>query len=193
MSAVLMLSSCIPEVPTAPANTAKPDNPLVGDWEMTRERIEPSVPVPDLALNMVSSDSPTWSIADTSQGLVITFNGNETWFTTPMFGLDGVSIDKKPTIVEVGESSSSLTFKSGGSVYVDKVMSIPGVDLKVEKISVNYEDTVSVVSSSRDTMSATISVSLSGKYFAEEAESGLLEERRIDPRSATITYSGKRK
>jgi hypothetical protein len=39
--------------------------------------------------------------------------------------LDGVSIDKKPTIVDAGQSSSSLTFKSGGSVYVDKVMSIP--------------------------------------------------------------------
>lgn len=188
-----MLSSCVQEVPATPANLANPDNPLVGDWKMTRERIEPSVPIPDLALNMIISDSPTWSIADTSQGLVITFNGHDTWFTTPMFGVDGVSVDKKPTIVDVGKSPSSLTFKSGGSIYVGKVMSIPGVNLKVEKISVNYEDTVSVISSSPDTLSATISVNLSGKYFAEEAESGLLEERRIDPHRATITYSGKRK
>jgi hypothetical protein len=159
---------------------------------MVRESIEPSVPIPDLVLNMIISDSPTWIIANTLRGLAITYDGHETWFNIPRFGVEGVSVEKKPTIVDVGTSSSSLTFKSGGTIYVGKVMSIPGINPRVEKINITYQDNVSIFSSSPETLSATISINLSGKYFVEGAESGSLEDRKIDPLRATITYSGKR-
>lgn len=187
MIGMILISGCITIYAPAGTQTSSQD-PLVGEWQMTRASINPSIPFPDLMVNQLISDRATWKITRESNGLLkITYDGRDTWYNTL-----GISIDKKPTAVTEGTSHNFCTFTSTGSIYIDKVPSLPGVTQRMEQVSITYDDAVQTALSTADKMTGTVTINIQGKYYGE-MEIGGMKWKNIDSYRSVITYNGSRK
>jgi len=184
---MILISGCITiYAPSGPQSSSQ--DPLVGEWQMTRTGISPAIPLPDLIINQLISDKATWKITRESNGqLKIAYDGRDTWYKTL-----GISADKKSTTANEAASHSSCTFISSGGIYVDKVPSFPGITQRIEQVSITYDDSVQTVLSSASKIAATITVNVQGKYYGE-MEIGGMKWKPIDSYRATITYEGTKK
>lgn len=188
MLCLLLLAGCI-TIYSPPQQTSSPQDPLVGEWQMTRVSISPPIPLPEFFVNQMVSDKAIWKITRDSNNLLkITYDGRETWYKTP-----GISVEKKPTMVsEDMPSHASCTFSSGGSLYIDKIPSVPGIMQRIEQVSITYDDAVRAVLLSNIKLSATITMTIQGKYYGE-METGGMKWKTLDSQRTTITYEGTRK
>ena len=187
---VLFLTSCSITLYKKSSSQDSAQDPLVGEWQMTRLSITPALPIPEIIINQLISDKATWKISSQGGQLTIKYDGRDTWYKS----IIGLQIDKKPTIATVDPSKTSCTFTSGGSINVDKLPAILSAisQQKMEQINVNFDDKVQIKLVSANKITATINVTTSGKYSGETEFGGGMKLKTLQ-QNITITYEGIRK
>jgi len=188
IAGMILASGCITiQMPPSPQNTSQ--DSLVGEWKMIRTGISPALPVPELLVNQLISDKPTWKIIRESTGLLkITYDGSDTWYKSL-----GTTSNKQTTTVTEGSAHNSCTFSSGGGIYLESIPSIPGLSPRMEQISITYTDSVLTVYMPSGKLDATITVHIQGKYYGETEYGGAMTWKNIDSHKSVISYTGTRK
>jgi hypothetical protein len=165
-------------------------DPIIGEWVMTRSSIQPSLPLPEIALNQFIPDKGTWKFSRQSGKLTLKYDGRDTWYKT----IPGLDINRKPTTVSEVMGKAPYIFSGGGGLNLDQLPIVLSqlFNRKMEQISFNYTDDVQVILPSNNRISSTISVNISGKYYGETEIPGTMKWKTLD-QSFTIIYDGDKK
>jgi hypothetical protein len=188
---MILLTGCITiYAPTSSSPGGTSPEPLIGEWQMTRLSINPPIPIPDILLNQLISEKATWKIFRQSGKLLISYDGNDTWYKTTI----GLQINKRPIAVTENAAKTSCTFTGGSNINVDKLPGLLSVisPQKMEQISISFDDKVQINLATTNKLAATINVTVNGKYYGETEFGGTMKWKTLQ-QSNTITYEGTRK
>lgn len=189
MLVTLLLTSCITIYEKSSPKDSTQD-PMVGEWQMTRLGITPALPIPDIIINQLISDKATWKLVRQGGQLTIKYDGRDTWYKS----IIGLQIDRKPTTAVEDASRTSCNFAGGGSINLEKLPVILSAisPQKIEQISVSFDDKVQLKLASASKLTATINVMVNGKYYGETEYGGSMKWKTLQ-QNITITYEGTRK
>lgn len=189
-----------------PAESYDPLWPLLGEWKLERVGLNRDLPVPNIVLNRVIEEKPTWKLSRLEENkLKWDYNGKELWFNTL-----GQSVQPGVTITTEDESGTWCTVDRSGTLYME---SLPGLfnfilsigsrqeNKKIEKITINYDDEVKLKYGEKNKATVTITVDAKGKYLATRevfnAETGQKEEKQVwkefEQRDLILTYEAVKK
>jgi len=161
---------------------------LVGNWEMTRQNIQPEIPglVPDFLINQIMPVKERWVIEPSSNDLTIRYGSRDTWYKKS-FLLGGLT--EGSTTALAGNQGSSYTFQTPVQYY-RKSLPFP-LNLLVGAITeIKASATNSVnVSVSGNNMRATITIDNVQGTFLEKDKNGNLMTKEIHY-NGTIIYEG---
>jgi hypothetical protein len=189
----ILASGCIKIVTddSTTGNTKAPNEPILGEWSMTRTAIDPKLPIPDILVSQVVPQTSTWKFQRASGKLTLRYDGNDTWYKIPL----GVSIKKKTVTVSENSGKAPYLFTGGGSIDLSQISAIisQAMGQKIEQTTIDFNDEIAVsfIQGNNSKIRAVITVNASGKYYGE-METGGMKWKNLQQNLA-ITYDGIKK
>ncbi len=143
--------------------------PLLGQWKLQRTSVSMDHSIPDMALNRIVPQKPTWELTRVGgHQLKWTYDGSDYWFKSL-----GQRVNLRPTST-IEESAEACTIHGGGNLHIASLPTVlnfvlrmgRGETKRIDDININYEDVVEMKIVDNATATITVTADIKGTYVS---------------------------